>query len=225
MGGGMASSDAPVDISLVGPRELDGDRALWDLYETAFPSTEREPAGVIRATVALGNGFVLRATAAGATIGFAVSHVLRDPPVNFLVYLVVHPAWRAQGVGSELFERTFQEGVARNTALAGAAEGLIWEVDDPAEASSPHEQARRSRRIAFFTGVGGRVLPLRYRQPAVDGTAPVPMLLMFRSTADHSWPDTARTARIVRAMYMEKYHGVNGLPRESLQQLLDSTSM
>jgi hypothetical protein len=216
------SISLPEDISI---DETDGpalrsDAALWRLYDSSFPSSEREPADVIRRTVEKDAGFVLRARTAEETIGMAFAHLMRDPAATFLVYLAIDARWQSRHIGAALFERTASVGARCLRDRQLSATGIVFEIDDAAQAVSPEERAHRLRRRAFFERAGARPLAGRYVQPAVDGRAPVPMQLMFRPEPGVAWPDAPQIARLVRAMYFEKYQQMNGIPHEALQRLL-----
>ena len=210
---------SPIDLTFDCPAAgvLASDAAFWQLYDSSFPSTEREPSDVILSTVQTGAGFVVRARVAGITIGLACAHMLRRPPALFLVYLAVAPEWRSHGVGSSLFEQTWTTGAARYVEAGLTPWGCIFEVDTPEAASNQMEQRRR---IAFFERLGSCLLPQRYLQPPVDRIAPVAMHLMFRPAPGISLPDSGAVSQMIRAIYFEKYHAANGIPREALDDLL-----
>jgi len=56
--------------------------------------------------------------------------------------------------------------------------------------------------------------------PPVDGVASVPMHLMFRCSPGGSVPDNSALASLVQAIYFEKYHEANRIPRPLLEELL-----
>jgi hypothetical protein len=97
---------------------------------------------------------------------------------------------------------------------------MVWEVDVPERATSEQGLQQGRRRIAFFTRLGGEVLPGSYVQPPVDGTVSVPMHLMFRPAPGKPLPDHAAQSALVGALYFEKYHAANGIPEAVLQNLL-----
>jgi GNAT superfamily N-acetyltransferase len=199
---------------------LAADGALWQLYDSAFPSTEREPRSVILETLRRGDGVAVRARNGVRTIGLALAHMLRHPPVLFVVYLAVVPEFRSRHIGAALFEELWTAG-SRSYATRGTqAEGMVWEVDIPERATSEQGLQQGRRRIAFFTRLSGQVLPGSYVQPPVDGTVSVPMHLMFRPAPGKFLPDDAVRSVLVRALYFEKYHGANGIPEAVLQNLL-----
>lgn len=202
---------------------LAADAALWQLYDSAFPSTEREPRSVVLKTQRRGQGAVVRARSGGKTVGLALAHMLRHPPVLFIVYLAVAPELRSRHIGAALFEKLWEEGCRRYSETGLKAEGMVWEVDIPERASGQGlEQGRR--RIAFFQRLGGRLLPAPYFQPPVDGITPVPMHLMFRPAPGRSVPDVASQPALVRSLYFEKYHAANGIPEAVLHNLLKSAA-
>jgi hypothetical protein len=199
---------------------LASDAGLWQLYDSAFPSTEREPRSVILDTQRRGDGVAVRAQHGVRTIGLALAHMLRHPPVLFVVYLAVAPEFRSRHIGAALFEELWTAGSRSYAARGTPAEGIVWEVDVPERATTGQALEQGQRRIAFFTRLGGAVLPGSYVQPPVDGTVSVPMHLMFRPARGKHLPDDAARSSLVRALYFEKYHGANGIPEAVLQNLL-----
>ncbi|HEX3091481.1 MAG TPA: hypothetical protein VHW72_02595, partial [Candidatus Angelobacter sp.] len=65
--------EAVVDLAFDSPSAdtLAADGALWQLYDSAFPSTEREPRSVILETLRRGDGVAVRARTGVRTIGLA----------------------------------------------------------------------------------------------------------------------------------------------------------
>jgi GNAT superfamily N-acetyltransferase len=203
---------------------LAADGAFWQLYDSAFPSTEREPRSVVLETQRRGLGAVVRARSSGNTVGLALAHLLRHPPVLFIVYLAVAPELRSRHIGAALFEQLWAAGSRIYSERGTKAEGVVWEVDIPERATTGQGLEQGRRRIAFFQRLGGRLLPAPYFQPPVDGITPVPMHLMFRPAPGRSAPDLAALAPLVRALYFEKYHAANGIPEAVLQDLLKSAT-
>ncbi len=216
--------DAIANISWDVPsaEELRQDKAFWSLYEAAFPFHEREPPEVILRALAEGVGVAVRARQKEETIGLASMHLLRDPAGVFLVYLAIAQPLQSQGLGQRLLQYVWQIGNQRCAEVGAPAKGMIWEVDPPALATSDQERLKRERRIAFFSRQGGVILPCAYVQPPLHGDKPVNMLLMHRPAEGTSPPDAEQTMRLVRAMYLQKYGGVNGIETAVLQELLSA---
>ena len=191
------------------------DAALWALYAESMPAEEREPRDVILASVAAGDAVLTRARQDAATVGFAVTHLLRRPPAAFLVYLAVARERRGGGIGGELFEHAWR--TAERTAAGRGSNllGMTWEIDDPERASDAAERQRRVKRRRFFERLGGAALAVEYVQPPVNGPMPVPMLLMWRGRPAPPVSD------LVRAIYFEKYGAANGIPIATLEALLE----
>jgi len=217
----MAKTAPDLVFNSPSPETLATDGALWHLYDSAFPSAEREQRSVILETLRRGDGVVVRARQNNSTIGMAFAHMLRHPPVLFMVYLAVAPEFRSRNIGAALFEKLWEEGRRRYSDEGLKAEGMVWEVDIPGRATSELGLRQSRRRIAFFERLGGRLLSVAYFQPPVDGITPVPMRLMFRPAPGRCLPDVTAHSALVRALYFEKYHAANAIPEAVLQHLLN----
>ena len=196
--------------------ELHADNAWWRIYQDSFPAREREPAEVIVESLRRGIGMAFCARAQGVTCGLASTHLLKDPPAVFLVYLAVASDDRSKGIGKELLTNAWEAGAARLRAEGRPPLGLIWEVDPPGPAAGSDAH----RRIAFFERNGGYLLEPPYLQPPVDGVAAVPMRLMFRPSPGQGIPPPATMDALVRALYFEKYEALNRIDRSLLDDLL-----
>ena len=203
--------------------ELAGDKESWRIYEESLPPEEREPSEVILDSLRRSLGAALRARHAGVTIGIATTHLLLDPAAVFLVYLAIDSRYRDAGNGAMLFEYAWSSSEVQLRGRGYNPLGLIWEVDDPREAGNPNEELLRRRRIRFFERQGGAILARPYLQPPVNGTEPVPMQLMYRPSKGVTMPDAATIDALVRAIYFEKYGGMNGIPSQTLQSLLTAS--
>jgi len=222
-------ADASEEIAIDGATadELRRDESFWMLYRDTFESREREPEDVILRSLIAGGGIVLRARVSGRTVGLATGQVLHAPAATFLVYLAVHPDWRSKRLGRALFDAADEAGSARLRAAGATPRGTVWEIDDPDADVDPGERQRRLKRLRFFERLGGRRLDVSYVQPPVDGHSLVPMRLMFRSAAGHAIaPADAADAitredavALARAIYLEKYHEINGIPMDTLAPL------
>ena len=199
---------------------LAADESLWHLYDSSFPSDEREPRSVILDSVSKGVGLAVRARTSIRTIGLATAHLLREPPVLFLVYLAVASEFRSRHIGATLFEKVWATGNERYSEWGLVPKGMVWEVAIPEGASGQRDFKERRRRIDFFARLGARVLPRPYVQPPVDGIASVLMRLMFWPATGGSSPDGSQVSALIRAIYFEKYHAINGIPRVVLENLL-----
>ena len=210
--------DISFDVPLPEPLERDSD--FWQLYDSSFPASEREPRAVILETIRRGDGLTLRARLGKGTVALAITHLLRNPPALFLVYLAVTPELRSRHLGSRLFEEVWR--LSRKKYVEGSLEplGVVWEVDITERAATEQDRLQGYRRLQFFTRLGGRVLSQRYFQPPVDGVEPVEMSLMFRPAQGSVLPDARTCAALVRALYYEKYQQANGISPAVLNELL-----
>lgn len=200
---------------------LEADGAFWELYEASFRPWLREPREVILESLRRGAGMAIGASNGTETVGLATFHLLEDPPALFLVYLAVKPALRGQRLGGELLERSFELAFDRLRERGIEPVGAIWEVDDPALATTEIQRERRHRRIGFFQRHGGLLLDTAYWQPPlVEGTAPLPMCLVFRPEGGRGEPAQEEIGRLVRAIYVEKYGRLNGLDEGLIEDLV-----
>jgi len=198
--------------------ELRVDKDWWQIYEDSFPASEREPQNVILESILRGVGMAFRARRGGITFGLATTHVLKNPPAVFLVYLAVARAERSRGTGGELLKSAWESGAVHLSAQGLQPLGLVWEVDPP-EADAVDAEARR-RRVAFFQRHGGQLLDRPYLQPPVNGTTPIPMSLMFRPGEGEGPPTPETVEALTRAIYFEKYGAINGIDKSVLEGLL-----
>jgi hypothetical protein len=200
--------------------DLLSDGPWWEIYNEAFPPNEREPSQVIVSTLETGMGQAFAARSNGETIAIATTHLLKNPPAVFLVYLATKKGLRGRGCGGELLEQAWKSGCQTLSERGLPVTGLVAEVDAPDECDDTEEKHVRERRIAFFARHGAELLSREYTQPAVDGRTTVPMRLVFRPAQDFEVSDSTFTDALVRAIYLEKYHAANGIAKESLTSLL-----
>ncbi len=196
------------------------DHLWWEIYRDSFPANQREPAEVILDSLRKQVGLAFRVRVNGATAGLATTHLLREPPAVFLVYLAMDRGRRSAGLGGALLEYAWARSAARLRQRGLEAIGLIWEVDAPHPGGEAAETSLRERRIAFFRRHGGAVLERPYLQPPLDGITPVPMQLMFRPAENTGALDAAAVKALVYAIYFEKYRAINQIPQATLQRLL-----
>src|ERR1041385_4041430 len=206
-------------ISLT-PERLLLDLAWWEIYKESFPSNEQEPPEVILQSLRKNVGLAFSLRLGDETLAIATTHLLKNPAAVFLVYLAtVHDAW-GRGYGGHLLEFAWRASFEKLSDDRLEATGLILEVDALDNSNAPEQREVRERRISFFGRHGLKLLPRHYLQPPVDGIAPVAMSLMFRPVEGRSEPDSNPVTALIRAIYLEKYHAINGIAQESLKMLL-----
>lgn len=220
----MPPAAPPLICEFLSDTELNADAEWWAIYEQVFPLEERETPMAVLDMLRGDLGIVIRARCGQTTCGIATAHLLRHPPVVFLLYLASAPASRARGVGSALLEYAWNQGAERLSKHGLSALGLLWEVENPALGVDDDERRRRQQRLAFYQQRGGQILPCRYAQPPLHGTTAVPLDLMFRPAPGQPMPDRAALAALVQAVYFEKYAAVNRIPAAVLNALLQNTS-
>lgn len=133
-------------------------------------------------------------------LAFAALRELGPTSWMFLRYFAVHKNLRGTGVGTQLWTHL------RDEMLRCGYPRIVFEVEDPQQASTPAEAFVREQRISFYTKVGARLLPVNgYLPPRGDDTHP--MLLMAADLYSTQTPpvegDDLR--RVITAVYLHHY--------------------
>jgi hypothetical protein len=141
---------------------------------------------------------MLVALAGPAPVGFAALRLLGSVGWSFLRYFAIERSRRSQGAGREFWPLLLRE-----LAVGGWPARIVFEVEDPAEAAGDAAECLlRRRRIAFWTAVGARLLPVPdYVMPDYTGAGTEPVLLM----ASAEVPTTDEVRSLVRGVYADRY--------------------
>lgn len=199
---------------------LSQDHEWWALYESSFPSCEREPRTAILRSVGSGRAIALRAVLHEGTVGLGVAYLLKGMPFVFVGYVAVSPDVRQHGLGAELIDDMFAFGTLRLRRMGRECRGMVLEVEDPALATSPEALTERLKRYRFFERQGARRLPTPYWQPAIDGEAAIPLSLLVIDRSPSSSLRAAEIRDLIAAMYFEKYGPINGIDSSTLMALM-----
>lgn len=171
------------DLSIVEIADLNDDLLLpWlDLYETAFPPSEKilisSYLKLLRdkaAGRAQDHHLLAGLDPAGTLAAIAYYQVLREPPVAILWYLAVKPEARGAGIGSRLYREILRR------LEPGDTQALLLEVEIPENGMTEEDRRNAQRRIAFYRRLGARLLRgVRYLQYVGWHQVPVPMHVML----------------------------------------------
>lgn len=179
------------------------ERRFVELYETAFPITERDPAAQVLRDLDDRRRTLLVARSDGELVGFLVYLVLKRVSLAFVEYLAVLEALRGQGVGSALLEELRH----RLSSHAPPVSGSLFEIDRVEDATGD-ERRRRARRHHFFERAGAVVvegLP-RIEVPNLAGPGAIGLTLMWLPTAPALPPPVdERLREAVTAILVEGY--------------------
>lgn len=171
-----------------------------EIYLEAFPENERQPLDKIKYRVEHEYYSTIIVKRDKAVAGFSLLCPFRDLHFGLLDYIGVEKAQRNLGIGSKLFQKTYE-------LLNGEAPSsiLLLEVEDPA-CGSQTESSMRHRRVQFYERLGARVVPnFRYILPPMAGNSPTDMLLMVYAGGNPVVIDTKSLANIVIAVYGKVY--------------------
>lgn len=151
---------------------------ITELYERAFPPSERKPTAFLNDILACTDYVLLAATVAEEIAGFSVLYV-SNAGFGLLEYMAVNERLRGHGVGGKLFRET-----ARHCPAP-----MVLEVEAPDKGVDSIE----ARRVEFYRRLGCRMVPqLCYRMPQLGAELPPPMRLMLTNYA----PDTIDKAQL-----------------------------
>ncbi|UTH13782.1 GNAT family N-acetyltransferase [Macrococcus equipercicus] len=177
------------------------------LYGQTFPAEIRESEEVFRRSLQLLND---RYQFIGLTIddqlaGFITFHVEKDYHIGFIVYLVVHPAYRGQHVASRLLAYAEE----RMTAIDCSLETIMLECEKDQYGVSPLE--------SFYKKFNYVKYPIFYMQPSLQNNDPVPMNLFIKKIKK-----SRQLFLAITQMYIAKYHDANGIPLTKLQDYINN---
>ncbi len=201
------------EYRLVELLSLEDDLLLpWlDLYETAFPPSERalvsqilrmlkdrsgetgvEPCQVIHALVDGVEYNGVEYNSERSLVGISLCQFNASLKAGFLWYLAVTPEMRGQGLGTCLYQMVCEQVFRR-------AEILIFEVEMPERAHTPEERQWCERRIRFYQRNGAQLLTgIHYLQTVGAHQPPLPMHLIAHS---HTGMSASQVLEIAMQMF------------------------
>jgi GNAT superfamily N-acetyltransferase len=170
--------------------------ALADVYQLAFPESERKPLPVLRAMLADVRYHFLHSTCGGKLAGFAVVRRLSSSTAALLEYLAVAPAQRGRGLGRQLFVKVAEAVKSPPATLLIEAESDRVECPD---------RELRAKRKSFYRSLGARELHgLSWIMPQVSSTAP-PAMEMLALGATESTVSKEQLRHWLADIYVEVY--------------------
>ena len=146
--------------------------ALYAIYESALPSSERKSRRVLEEMIGRSDYRFIVARVRDEIAGFAILFIAQTARIGLLEYLAVDEQFRGLGLGAALFER------GRRWVTGGpASRALLIEVE--ADLVESPERELRARRKNFYRRLGCRELTeLRYIMPLQGRGTPPAMDLM-----------------------------------------------
>ncbi|MGM0803776.1 MAG: GNAT family N-acetyltransferase [Bacillota bacterium] len=196
------------------------------LYEHSFPIEVREPKSVFlqslnNAETHLPNQYhFLVGFQDEVLVSLVTAHYLADVNTGFIVYLVTNPKVRSKGLGAQSLQR-IEEVLQQDSIAAGykSLDAIVLETETPEMVHSEKEKDDCVKRTNFFMRNGFyKVEDFLYLQPPIhDDGVDVPLHL-FIKTLTKQERSVSEVKRIVKAMYLEKYHHGNGIVKEVLNR-------
>ncbi|MBH0165497.1 GNAT family N-acetyltransferase [Fictibacillus sp. 7GRE50] len=196
------------------------------LYHNSFPIEVREPESVFLQS--LKNAEANRPNHYRFLVGYledelisvVTAHYLADVNAGFIVYLVTNPQIRSKGLGAKSLQK-IEEVLQQDSIHAGneSLKAIVLETETQEMVHSEKEKEDCIKRTNFFMKNGFyKVEDFLYFQPPIhDDGVDVPLHLFMKQETEHEI-SKSEVKRIVKAMYVEKYHHGNGIAKEVLNR-------
>ncbi|WP_137789344.1 GNAT family N-acetyltransferase [Bacillus sp. E(2018)] len=196
------------------------------LYHHSFPIEVREPESVFlqslkNAETHFPNHYHFLVGFQGdELVSLVTAHYLADVNTGFIVYLVTNPKVRSKGLGARSLER-IEEVLQQDSIAAGyeSLDAIVLETETVEMVHSEKEKADCVKRTNFFMrNEFYKVEDFLYLQPPIHGDGvDVPLHLFIKSLTKQQL-SVNEVRRIVKAMYVEKYHYGNGIGKQVLNR-------
>ena len=172
--------------------------AVIDIYQEAFPASERIPVPLIETRVNNTDYQLFVGYQESQVVFMAILCNIADTQFVLLAYIATQKSFRNQGIGSEFLNYILPK-------LKQEEKYLLLEVENPQYGENPE---LRNRRLNFYLRMGAQQLKdVRFAIPPLEESLPVEMLLMI---APH-FPDKVLSGKIVKKiitwLFIEGYRG------------------
>ncbi len=176
------------------------------IYTASFSRVELKP--VVKITSLLQrdkNYHIIVAKSNGFVVGMALLYVFKSLGVGLLDYMAIKPQYQRQGIGTKLFQYTFDvfEQETDNPT------GLLLEIQKEGADNIFESQIRRDR-IRFYAKLGAKNLAgVTYLLPPQYGTEPEEMYLMIVPFGNIEALPKTLVLRYIKAIYTKLYEYKN----------------
>jgi ribosomal protein S18 acetylase RimI-like enzyme len=183
---------------------------FYRIYTESILPVEQKPEAALQAMTARPDYKITLAKRDGLTVGFSILFTPHGERFCLLEYMGVDSAYRALGIGGELFRRNVE---ATNAERGGTA--MLLEVDSEREHSA--DQSVRRKRKNFYRRLGClQIAGLHYILPLPGKDVPPAMDLMIYLTASTPHLRKSQLKRWLGVIYQRVYNCLPNDPRISL---------
>lgn len=155
-----------VEFQLVASSQCAETTAALDIYDAAFPASERIPRQIVGDRIDSGVYELWVGLAETRVVFMSILYTLQDSDLILLGYIATHADYRNQGIGSQFLQELIETLRSRDRYLL-----IEMEVPDDGD---PFTQ----RRYGFYQRLGAKVLKdVCYILPPLSGGEPTPMWL------------------------------------------------
>lgn len=206
---------------------------VLDLYDLVFPIEVREPHtiflnGLNYTKSQQPNSFRFLAGLDGEQlVSFATGHYFAEANAGFIVYIATNPPVRGKGIGSKTLLK-MEELLKQDAIAAGKTnlDSIILETETEDMDPTHEEKNNCGSRIEFFKrNQYKRVEEIHYLQPPLHKDHEAVPLNLFIKNLQENESDIEAIKKIIHAIYKEKYHLVNGIDKQILNNCLQKMEL
>lgn len=198
------------------------------LYDLSFPIEVREPHLIFIRSLeyvktSFPNQFRLIVGLEGdELVSFTTGHYLAEVNSGFIVYIATNPLHHSKGLGSKTLLK-IEELLSKDAQLAGndSIGAFILETETEEFAQSKVEKDNCRRRSQFFQKNHYQLYEeVEYLQPPLHEEGESIPLNLFIKNIQSDRMKIEEVKEIIRSIYKEKYHNVNGIDKNILNRCL-----
>lgn len=206
---------------------------VFQLYDQTMHKEVREPhdillKGLEEVSGSLNKFHLMIGLIGEEVVSFAAFHYLAEVNTGFIVYLITSPNVRSKGIGSITLEK-IEEMLQFDAVFAGydSLTAIILETEKEELAHSKQEKVDCQRRNRFYLRNGFKhYSEINYMQPPLNGEIlGVPLNLFIKEISENINWIRHDVAKIIQAMYREKYFFVNGIDSNVLNDCLKNMNL
>jgi len=164
------------------------------IYETSFPSNERQSTDTIKKRIEKNLYKMLIGRSKDKVVFMTLLYPLKNTDFILLDYVVTDENFRNKSVGTKFI---------KNILKKISSKYLILEVENPRYGNNKEQ---RERRVNFYKRLGAKEMKdVRYILPPLSGNIPTEMILMVLPEYGGGKMDSSLVKKLIVQMYKELY--------------------
>jgi len=171
--------------------------AVMDIYTSAFPVQERQPATIIRDRVIDGRNQLMVGRSGKTIVFMALLWPFESSPFILLDYMATHPDYRRQKIAASFLQQM-------KVQLNKIHKYLILEAEDPAFGLN---REQRQQRVHFYRANGARQFAgIQFTLPALQAGPVTEMILMIFPAWHSEMIESTVVRQLIVQIYKELYN-------------------